>query len=90
MQVQFTKDENAYAYELLEHQLESEEWRTGLQLLDPLEDTWFKIDENPKEKFRLEGHTFFNLLIQISPDRHMYKRSIYTFLDWLGDIGGLH
>ena len=32
---------------------------------------------------------YLNLFVQISPDKYMYKRSIYTFFDWLGDVGGL-
>ena len=28
-------------------------------------------------------------MVQLSPNRQMYKRAIYTFFDWLGDIGGL-
>ena len=25
----------------------------------------------------------------MSPDRNVYKRKVYTCLDWLGDVGGL-
>ena len=52
IQIQFTNQANSQLFELLEHQLESEEWRTGLQLLDAKEDNWFKVNPVPTEKFR--------------------------------------
>ena len=35
------------------------------------------------------GNYLFNVAIFIKPNVTVHKRSIYTILDWLGDIGGL-
>ena len=34
-------------------------------------------------------NVFFELIISLNVERKVYKRSIYTVLDWLGDLGGL-
>ena len=31
----------------------------------------------------------FAVVLRLSKTREVYKRSIYTFFDWLGDVGGL-
>ena len=56
--------------------------------MDPLEDEWWKVADKGAEEFPIRGG-FFVLLLRLSPDSVMYKRSIYTFFDWLGDVGGL-
>ena len=46
--------------------------------------TVFPTLENPNTKYK-----FASWYIQISPDMHVTERETYTFLEWLGDIGGL-
>ena len=36
-----------------------------------------------------ESDQYFSFKVKLSPERIIYKRSIYTTLDWLGDVGGL-
>ena len=54
--------------------------------------TWYNFDKEPisiKKKGNKPDATIFKFKFVLSPHRQIYKRSIYTLLDWLGDIGGL-
>ena len=70
--------------------MESEEAWMGLNFQAPNTGSWYNLAKEPffVTKTR-RGDDVFSLLIFLSPDRIMYKRSIYSILDWIGDIGGL-
>ena len=55
--------------------------------------TWYNFDKEPISiKKKDKGNNLdaiFKFKFVLSPHRQIYKRSIYTLLDWLGDIGGL-
>ena len=88
-------EESLYVLNLKEYHVESEERWLGLNLLPATEESWFEIEEVPINVRAREldvvtnGKPFFKFRIFLSPDKQMYKRSIYTFLDWVGDVGGL-
>ena len=73
-----------------EFKVESEENLLS-SIFSPKELSWFNLEEEAcsAEVTGAEEDDFFHLEIFLSPDRFMYKRSIYTFLDLLGDVGGL-
>ena len=51
---------------------------------------WLNLEkEGIKRLWDPENH-LIEFQFDISPDRQVYHRSIYTVLDWLGDIGGLY
>ena len=62
----------------------------GLNFQAPNTGSWYNLAKEPffVTKTRIDDDVF-SLLIFLSPDRIMYKRSIYSILDWIGDIGGL-
>ena len=70
--------------------MESEETWMGLNFQAPNTGGWYNLAQEPffVTKTRIDDD-FFSLLIFLSPERIMYKRSIYSILDWIGDIGGL-
>ena len=47
----------------MEHKLESDEAMSGLNVVGPNEDFWFKIDDTDIESFRVDDDIFFNMLI---------------------------
>ena len=54
------------------------------------EETWFNLEKSDFSWPAADKETnFFELTIGVSTDLKVFKRSIYTVLDWLGDIGGL-
>ena len=62
----------------------------GLNFQTPNTASWYNLAKEPffVTNTRIDDD-IFSLLIFLSPDRQMYKRSIYSILDWIGDIGGL-
>ena len=44
----------------------------------------FPTEENPENRYK-----FTSLEINFSQDQLLIDRSTYSFLDWLGDVGGL-
>ena len=74
-----------------EHNLESEERTLGLNILSPLVDeTWLFAEDEPIFKTKhISDNVALSFILVLSPDRMVHKRAIYSFLDWLGDVGGL-
>ena len=47
--------------------------------------------ENKEDFEEYENERFvFRFVLELSSDVIVYKRSIYSSFDWLGDVGGLH
>ena len=64
----------------------------NLDFYSPQEQTFYSIVESQRQKLyagtstsTLVGGFIFN----VSPDTVFHERSVYTVLDWLGDVGGL-
>ena len=50
--------------------------------------TWYTLDNESYIEARIND-MLFQTKMRLSSDREVNTRSIYTLLDWLGDIGGL-
>ena len=79
-------------YRLEQSNADSEESFLGLGLFPSNKKTWFNLRD--KGKPRISEHydkerLFFSAAFALASDVTFYKRSIYTSLDLLGDIGGL-
>ena len=77
---------------LVQHQVSSEESWLGLGLYAPKEKVWFenKINQRSVEIVGKEYDDLFLVVeTSVSKDVEIHKRSIYTILDLLGDVGGL-
>ena len=75
------------------HAVSEESW-LGLNILAPNEATWYDFNlldrvDKPRKKFT-NTNPVLKLNIQVDPDVQKYTRSIYSGLDWLGDVGGLY
>ena len=52
--------------------------------------TWFEIkDPNPEKRTYVDDSFLFSFAFKLNKDVIHHKRSVYTFLDLLGDLGGL-
>ena len=52
--------------------------------------TWFEIkDPNPEKRTYVDDSFLFSFEFKLNKDVIHHKRSVYTFLDLLGDLGGL-
>ena len=55
---------------------------------EPVQNTWFSV--NPDDILvTQDNYNVFQTKLRLSRDREVNTRSIYTVLDWLGDVGGL-
>ena len=81
-----------------------EEWSRKVQVSDIyFDDNWymitgvvgqensrfFTVSENALRAFEFEDNSHFLLRYEMSDSLIEYQRSVYSALDWLGDIGGL-
>ena len=96
---QFSKDSNHFMnVEIKKNILEDEssylqfgqyEERTfyTLQVSKPQQSAWntFPTPANPKTMFKYVGVDVF-----LSPDYKLWTRETYSFLDFLGDLGGMY
>ena len=74
-----------------EMRLESEEESLGVGLVDPVEATWFRQSDTPYALYPryYSSIVYCAIYFDLSADYTIHKRSIYTALDLLGDVGGL-
>ena len=75
-----------------QHKIESDESFVNFGLSDPTEYIFYSLEDAYKPKTRskyTEPSFVFGYRFGISPDLIKRTRSIYTVLDWLGDVGGL-
>ena len=82
---------NFFEFLLKEFSLESTQSRMG-NFLPSIEKSWFNIDFDDVVVQQGQKKTFsphIQLRVSLSPERKIYERSVYTTLDWLGDVGGL-
>ena len=54
----------------------------------PREAQWFELIEGEKYHDGIHGR-ILNFAFQVSLDTKQYRRSVYSILDFLGDVGGL-
>jgi len=78
-------------YTLQEHEADSEESLLGLGFSPNNQRTWFEYTSAVPEirDQYAPDDVLFSLKIKLDNDVVHHKRSIYTSLDLLGDIGGL-
>ena len=77
-------------YELQKHHADSEESLLGLGLIPNNQMTWFDfVSRLPDVRDLPDQNYFFSVEFRLNRDVIEHKRSIYTFLDLIGDIGGL-
>ena len=74
---------------LVHHKVESEDAYSGFGLEDPVVTDFFQLEFRARIFNHPSTETLFILSIAMSPEIVHHKRSIYTILDMLGDIGGL-
>ena len=75
-------------FQLRKSFLESEERYLGDGFL-PREAEWFELIENIKYNDGWDTHSIAGFAYQISMDTKQYSRSVYSVLDFFGDVGGL-
>ena len=65
----------------------------NLDFYSPREETFYTVVESKQailnDAVRLAGAAIGGFTFNISPDTFSHERSVYTVLDWLGDVGGL-
>ena len=78
-------------YEYQQYYAKSEESFLGLGFFPDNEKVWFDLStENPlKYSSMYSKDIYFALEFRLTSDIQIYQRSIYTFFDLLGDVGGL-
>lgn len=77
-------------YKLQKHEADSEESFLGLGLMENNRRTWFDFaSETPITGRTYADDLMFGLEFILERDLIYHKRSIYTSLDLLGDVGGL-
>ena len=81
--------EKLYYYKMRGYKVESEENRLGINYFGIVEDSWFNIDEKPARRLTPSQGIIATIAIALDKDQILHKRSIYSLLDWLGDVGGL-
>ena len=84
----FEDGANKIVIDLKENTVESEENWVELIVSEPVKHTWFAIEMEDILVVEDKDHVFQTKL-RFSRDKVVNTRSIYTVLDWLGDIGGL-
>ena len=87
--LQLTDLSKSYAYKIQKHDAESEESYLGLGLMPKNKKQWFQFKELPETLSRDQDKMHFAVGFSLHRDVVHHSRSIYTFLDLLGDIGGL-
>ena len=75
-------------FELRKSFLESEERYLGDGFL-PREAEWFELIEDIKYNDGWDAQSIAGFAFQISMDTKQYSRSVYSVLDFFGDVGGL-
>ena len=53
-----------------------------------MKETWFVMDTRDMQVLS-DPDVLFGAIVYLSKDRQVNTRSIYSVLDWLGDVGGL-
>ena len=66
----------------------------GLNFGDAVQETWFDLNLPKTEPYEsmakdFEIYPLVSVQLALLNEKVVYKRSIYTFLDLLGDVGGL-
>ena len=61
----------------------------GMSLFPSERETFFQIQKEYTTNSVIRRTSLFEIRFGLSSDVHYYNRQIYTFLDLLGDIGGL-
>ena len=74
---------------LVHHKIESEEAYSGTGIESQFDKNFFQLEFTTRLFHESSTEGLFSMIISMSPDIVYHKRSIYTFLDMLGDIGGL-
>ena len=69
------------------HTIESEEEWLGLGFSQPYRKEWFGLKQI--ESYQKQEGDPTKITFGLDQDVKVYKRSIYTILDFLGDLGGL-
>ena len=86
-----TNKTNYAIYKLQKTSISSEERLIGMGILPSVEKSFFNIKDEPDHLGpNSELLKPITLVIELYPDLIQYTRSIYTTLDWLGDVGGLY
>ena len=49
----------------------------------------FKVNESYKRPYEFEDNVHIQVTFEFNLDLIVIDRQVYSFLDWLGDIGGL-
>ena len=81
------EDNNFVSYSMRKNKLVSEEGIIGLSLFEDEIETNFHTLELANTPPR--GEAILTFSISGDSNQQFYRRSIYTFFDMLGDIGGL-
>ena len=88
---QFDISDKHLTYNLRLHEADSEESFLGLGIASNNKRTWFDFSSRNPEVFSayMDYDILFAVEVRLDKDVQHYNRSIYTFTDVLGDIGGL-
>ena len=77
-------------YKIQQHQADSEESFSGLGIASNNKRTWFDYASKlPDTIYNPSDALLFSIQFKLEKDVLHHNRSIYTFLDLLGDVGGL-
>ena len=54
------------------------------------QDEIFKVLKTGERPYEFYDNTHLSIAFEMNLDRKVIKRIVYTYLDWLGDVGGLN
>ena len=82
-------------FELQENEVETDDSAFGLGFFWKQQKSYFNWVPTPRDKTKRNDiwgdfREFADFDFQIHPDKIIHKRTRYSVLDWLGDIGGLY
>ena len=74
----------------MQHKIESKETWLDFGILNPREKTFYSLDMSPKLTNARQSGQLLKITIGLNPDRQVWSRQVYSFLNWIRDFGGLY
>ena len=88
----FEPENSVKFFEIEKNEVTSEEQWLGLNFFPPITRVWYNPTGNPVVVYPRGDDfqkRFLEINVGLSTLKQVYKRSCYSGLDWVGDVGGL-
>lgn len=80
----FTKDINIY---LRQNELDAQD--AFFQFSSPEKDSFWSVDRREQDFSGFNGYNYITVDIQLDPQKDSYSRTVYSFFDLTGQVGGV-